>query len=288
MRIESALALVDELDGAEAPRAEQRRDAGRPRPLAHAVEDLAVAHVVAVDELLVREQIAVRVHDALGQPGRARRVVELGRVLGQRVLALERGVAGLQQLVIEEQYVLDQRRIDAVLVRRVRDEDLGLRVADAVTDAVVAVQHRHREQDRAALPGAEERGRGLGRRGEQHRDTVALLYTVGAQHVREPVRELLQLAPLDAPDGPVEVLVDHRELVRRVLVADVLGDVVALGDVPLVVGDSLLVGRNRRRAHGLLPRLRPTAQDRRLWGTTDAVCGSPRRGRTVVWTMLMT
>ena len=90
---------------------------------------------------------------------------------------------------------------------------LGLRVADAVADPVVAVEHRHREQDRAALPGPEERGRGLGRRGQQHRDTVALLYTVRAQDVREPVRELLQLAPVDAPDRAVEVLVDHRELV---------------------------------------------------------------------------
>ena len=42
VRVEAALALVDALDGAEPPRPEQRRDARRPRPLAHAVEALAV------------------------------------------------------------------------------------------------------------------------------------------------------------------------------------------------------------------------------------------------------
>ena len=40
-------------------------------------------------------------------------------------------------------------------------------------DPVVAVEHRHREQDRAELPDAEEDRRRLGRRGEHHRDTVA-------------------------------------------------------------------------------------------------------------------
>src|SRR3712207_9199110 len=55
VRVEAALALVDDLERAEAPGPEQRRDPGRPRPLAHAVEALAVAHLVAVDELLVAE-----------------------------------------------------------------------------------------------------------------------------------------------------------------------------------------------------------------------------------------
>ena len=258
--IEAALALIHELHGAEAPRPEQRRDARGPRPLAHPVEALAVAHVVAVDELLVREQVAVRVDDALGQPGRARRVVELRRVLGERVHGLEGRVAGGQQLVVEHEDVLDQRRVDAVLVGRVGHEHLGLRVADAVADAVVAVEHRHREQDRARLVGAEERGRGLGRRRQQHRHPVALLHPVRAQHVGEAVGELLQLAPLDLADGAVEVLVDHRELVGRVLVADVLRDVVALRDAPLVARHGLFVGRDRRRAHGSSSRLRPTGK----------------------------
>ena len=118
--------------------------------------------------------------------------------------------------------MLDERRVDAVPVGRVGDEHLGLRVGDAVADAVVAVEDRHREQDRARLVGAEERGGRLGRRRQQHRDAVALLDAVRAQHVGEAVGELLQLAPLDLADVAVEVLVDHRELVGRVLVAHVL------------------------------------------------------------------
>ena len=39
------------------------------------------SHLVAVDELLVAEEVAVRVHDPLREPGRARRVVELRRIV---------------------------------------------------------------------------------------------------------------------------------------------------------------------------------------------------------------
>jgi hypothetical protein len=48
-----------------------------------------------------------------------------------------------------------------------------------VADALVAVQDRHREQDRPGLPGADERGRGLRRRRQQHRDTIVALLAVG-------------------------------------------------------------------------------------------------------------
>ena len=116
--IEAALALVDELDGAEPPRPEQRRDPGRPRPLAHAVEALAVLHVVAVDELLVGEQVAVRVQDALGEAGGAGGVVELRRVVGGRVDGLERRIAAGQQVVVEDQHLLG---LDAAGVRLVGD-----------------------------------------------------------------------------------------------------------------------------------------------------------------------
>ena len=111
-----------------------------------------------------------------------------------------------------------------------------------MADAVVAVEHRHREQDRGRLVGAEERGGGLGRRRQQHRDAVAALDAVGRQDVGEAVGELLQLAPVNLADVALDVLVDHRELVRRVLVAHVVRDVVALGDPPLVGGDGLFVG----------------------------------------------
>ena len=63
-----------------------------------------------------------------------------------------------------------------------------------------------------------------------------------AQDVRGLVGEVLQLAPVHLAARAVEALVDHRQLVARVLVADVRGDVVALGDMPLVRRDSLLVG----------------------------------------------
>src|SRR5205085_5813050 len=83
--VEPPLARVDELDSAVAPGPQQGTDAGGPGPLARAVEELAVAHVVAELELLVREQVAVRVEDALRLAGRAGRVVELRGVVGSRV-----------------------------------------------------------------------------------------------------------------------------------------------------------------------------------------------------------
>ena len=187
----------------------------------------SVAQVVAVDELLVGEHVAVGVQDALRETGRAGRVVELGRVVGGRVHG--RGVRGRvgQQPVVEHDHVLDEVAIDPVGVGGVGDEHLRLRVGDAVADALVAVEHRHREQDRAQLPGAEEHGRRLGRRRQQHRDPVAPLDAVVAQHVGELGREVLQLAPADAALVAAPVLPHHRELVARVLVAHVGGDVVA-------------------------------------------------------------
>ena len=133
----------------------------------------------------------MRVDDALGEAGGAGRVVELRGVVGRGVDDVEGRVAALEQLVVEDQHVLDQRRVDAVLVGLVRDQHLGLRVGDAVLDAVVAVEHRHRQQDRAGLVGAEERGRRLRRRRQQHRDAVAALDAVRPEHVGEAVGELL-------------------------------------------------------------------------------------------------
>ena len=115
-----------------------------------------------------------------------------------------------------------------------------------MADAVVAVEHRHREQDRpassrsrrtrprspASAAAASPRGRPSRRRAPRSTLAKRLESSCSSPHCT-------------VADRPVEVLVDHRELVGRVLVADVLGDVVALGHAPLVGGDGLLVGRDR-------------------------------------------
>src|SRR6476661_8213615 len=120
-------------------------------------------------------------------------------------------------------------------------------------DALVTVEHRHREEDRTDLPGPKEDRCGLGRRRGDDCDAVAALYPVRAQDVRGPCGERLHLPPgrlaLDAP----EVLEDHRQLVAGVLVADVRCDVVAGRDLPSVTRASFLVGLcpRRGRGHGL-------------------------------------
>ena len=85
MGVETALSLVDVLHGAQSPWAEQRADPGSPGPLAHPVKALAVLDVVAVAELLVREDVAVGMDDTLGEAGGAGGVVQLGRIIRERV-----------------------------------------------------------------------------------------------------------------------------------------------------------------------------------------------------------
>ena len=110
-----------------------------------------------------------------------------------------------------------------------------------MADAVVAVEHRHRQQDRAELPGAEEDRRGLRRRRQHDRDPLPRIDPMLAEDVRRLVGEILQLAPGQLPPRAVEALPDHRRLVARMLVADVLGDVVALGHLPLMLRHQVFV-----------------------------------------------
>ena len=110
-------------------------------------------------------------------------------------------------------------------------------------DRVLAVEDRHREQDRAELPDAEEDRGSLGRRRQHHGDAVTALDAVIGERVRRLVREILELAPGQLPRRAVEALPDHRRLVARMLVADVGGDVVALRHLPTVRGAYLLVAR---------------------------------------------
>ena len=122
MRVEPGLAPVDVLHRAEPPGAEQRRDPGGPGPLAHAVEALAVLDLVAVGELLVGQDVAVRVHDPLREPGRARRVVELGWIVRRRVLADEVGRRRRQGLLVDHERVRRPRPVEARRVLGVGDE----------------------------------------------------------------------------------------------------------------------------------------------------------------------
>ncbi len=230
-------------------------------------------------------------------PGGAGGVIELRRVVGGGVLADVVGGVAVEQALVEDEQLVDQRGVEAAGVRRVGDQHLRGRVGEPVADPVVAVEHRHREQDPAELPGAEEDRRGLGRGGEDHRDPVALADPVLAQHVGRLVGEVLELAPVELAGGAVVALPDHRRLVARVLVADVGGDVVALGHAPLVLGARLLVGLDRgsarRRRHRLsscsgglarhYPRSRPIALRRRTGGARRrrAPRSRPRRPRHV-------
>src|SRR5262245_66189707 len=89
MWVEAALAPIDALQRAKPPRPEQRRYPRGPGPLAHPMEALAVLYLVAIAELLVPEDVAVRVDDPLRTPRRARCVVELRRVIAGRVDATD-------------------------------------------------------------------------------------------------------------------------------------------------------------------------------------------------------
>ncbi len=240
-RDEAGLALQHVLDRAQPPGAEQGGDPRGPGPLAHAVKALAVLDVVAVDELLVGQDVAVGVDDALRHARGPRRVVELRRVVGGRVLANVVGRVAGQQLGVQDEQLVDERGVEAAGVGLVGDQHLRGRVFEAMTDPFIAVEHGHRQQDRAELPGAEEHRRGLGRGREDHRDPVAPADPVRAQQVRRLVGEVLELAPVELAGRSVVALPHHRRLVARVLVAAVGGDVVALRHVPLVLRARLLV-----------------------------------------------
>jgi hypothetical protein len=86
VRIEPALTAKDALDGAETPRPEERRDSGSPRPLPHTVKTLGILDFVAVQKFLVTKDVAMRVDNAFREPGRARRVIELRRIIGRGVV----------------------------------------------------------------------------------------------------------------------------------------------------------------------------------------------------------
>ena len=126
------------------------------------MEELTLLHVVAIDELLVAEDVAVGVEDPLGESRGPRRVVDLGRVVGGGVDRLEALVLLGEQLGVENDHLVDQRTRHPVDVVGVGDDHLRLGVPDPVLDPLVAVEDRQGEQDGAGLPGAEEHRSGLG------------------------------------------------------------------------------------------------------------------------------
>ena len=103
---------------------------------------LAFLDLVAVDELFVRQQVAVRVHDPLREPRCARRVVELCRIVRRRVGPhVLSGVRGEE--VGGEHHQGYAARFKARRVRLVRDEQGGLGIAEPMRYPLVAVQDRH-------------------------------------------------------------------------------------------------------------------------------------------------
>ena len=140
----------------------------------------------------------MRVDDPLREPGRARRVVELGGIVRRRVRADEvgrrRGRASSSSITsVSGAHGRSKRGAFSASVTRRR----ASRVGEPMLDPVVAVEHRHREQDRAELPDAEEDRRRLGRRRQDDGDAVATGHAPRGERVGRLVREILELAPVE-------------------------------------------------------------------------------------------
>jgi len=98
-----------------------------------------------------------------------------------------------------------------------------------------------REQDGPELVDRHERGGRLRGRGQQARDPIPGLDPEAREHVRDPVGGVLDLAEGDVAPAALPVLPHHRERVIGMLVQAVRRDVVAVGHLPVELGDHLLV-----------------------------------------------
>ena len=113
------------------------------------MEHLVVPHIVDELELVVREQVPVRVHDPLREPGRAGRVVDLSRLVGrgvERLAAVGGPRDGAAELLVDDEHVLQLRQavadaVDPLPVGRIGDDHLRRAVAQPMHDRVVAVEH---------------------------------------------------------------------------------------------------------------------------------------------------
>ena len=100
-------------------------------------------------------------------------------------------------------------------VRRVGDEHARRGVAEAVADPLVAVEHRHRQEECSELPRREEHGRRLGGGRKHDRHAVTARHAERGEHVCALVGEVLELSPAHLAHCAREVLVNHRELLPR-------------------------------------------------------------------------
>ena len=252
-RVEAALALEDALQRAEPPRPEQRRDARGPGPLAHAVEALAVLDVVAVDELLVGEDVAVGVDDALRDARSCRTCSRAAPGRRRRCRRVRSRSAGRRAARVEDEHLLDPRGSKRGAFGSSVTSTFGLRVASAgggcrrrrraptstAGSRRASTWRRRPPPSRASAAARPRRGPRARRRGAQQ--CAAWL----ERSCSSPQR---QLAP-----RAVVALPDHRGLSRGCLSQTSCGDVVALGHAPLVLGAQLVVRGRGARCHGSPP-----------------------------------
>ena len=160
----------------------------------------------------VAEQEPMGVERALGWAGRARRVDDDRRVVGQRVNGRERGRGGAELAGVVERPVDpatvdhdDRAQVGQALadlghlgpVRRVGDERDGARIGQPVLDGLRAEQHEQRDGDEPGAVGRDVGDARLRRLGQEDRDPIARDEAVPGQDVRQPVRR-----PPDVLEGP--------------------------------------------------------------------------------------
>ena len=115
----------------------------------------------------------------------------------------------------------------------VRHQDAGAAVLEAVLERPGAEQHGQRHRDGAEFPGGEvrEEVRGLLRDG--HADPITPFDAEGGESVREPVRQPVEVRErVRLPASVRGGLVERRPVHVVVFPEEVVGGVVALGDLP--------------------------------------------------------
>ena len=153
----------------------------------------------------------------------------------------------------DRQAELGRERGDAVDEIGGDDQHASAAVGQAVAQRVGPEELAERQRDGAGLGDREVRDRGREALRHEQPDALAARDPERAERVREPVRRLGQLAERPDPVRAAGVVLDHRRIVRDLLVRAGDADVEALRDPPAEGGDDLLVrpaGRHDRRPHG--------------------------------------